>query len=479
MSSILLVDDDPDILQVLGTCFESAGHEIVTTTDPLSVDDLFSRRSFDAMILDVMMPVRTGWEVLERVRRSPATQNVPVILLSAIGDPANRVRGIRLGADDFLAKPFDPEEVLVRVEGLLARRTPGEGSFQGSLTRVSLGEVLQTLQQSHSNGSLEVITLTGRGEIALEEGLVVGAVLGRFTGVDAVLSLLGQKNGSFRMRDDGGSAPLLPRPLNVQGLLLESAWISDELERRAAFRGDELQPLRVARPDAVVPPPGLPTMPADWVRATVAARPGITLRQILDEAPSAAPRVHLAVAWLLEQGVLEGVAPATERPPAEGEELDDLLDELTRECRQRGFREPASLAVLIHPRAWSSFPPWLVALARRNASGARAVSVRMAAADGRSPVEIVFRSLAGNTDDTSLADFLGLIVWLGSEDVASVIPALETANRHFRPRALRLAVSSTGKADLPGSLATAHWRSTKEMPDSFTHLLEMLLSPFV
>ena len=122
MSLILVVDDDLDILYLLTAIFEYQGHRVRTTPDPDAVRSLLEEHRFDLMILDIMLPRRSGWEILEELRADPRTEHLPVIMLSASGDPANRERGIRLGADDFLAKPFDPDELIARVQGLLMRR---------------------------------------------------------------------------------------------------------------------------------------------------------------------------------------------------------------------------------------------------------------------------------------------------------------------------------------------------------------------
>src|SRR6185436_1388003 len=122
MSQILVVDDDPDILHLLTAMFECIGHQVCVTPDPDDVRPLLEKRRFDLVVLDIMLPRRSGWEILEELRGNPCTEQLPVIMLSASGDPANRARGLRLGADDFLAKPFDPDELIARVEGLLMRR---------------------------------------------------------------------------------------------------------------------------------------------------------------------------------------------------------------------------------------------------------------------------------------------------------------------------------------------------------------------
>jgi DNA-binding response OmpR family regulator len=119
MSQILVVDDDTDILRILTLALEYSGHCVHATPDPDEVRPLLAAQRYDLLILDVMMPRRSGWDILEELRSDPRTQRLPVVMLSALGDAANRAHGLRLGADDFLAKPFDPEELITRIGGHL------------------------------------------------------------------------------------------------------------------------------------------------------------------------------------------------------------------------------------------------------------------------------------------------------------------------------------------------------------------------
>lgn len=130
---VLVVDDDADILRVLRLAFEAGGHAVVTESDPLRVARVVAGAAFDAIVLDLMMPGRTGFEVLAELRADAGYAAVPILMLSSVGQTETRVRGIRLGADDFLAKPFDVDEVVARVEGLVARRGGLGKAFFGAL----------------------------------------------------------------------------------------------------------------------------------------------------------------------------------------------------------------------------------------------------------------------------------------------------------------------------------------------------------
>ena len=118
---ILVVDDDPDILQFVKMNLELEGFEAETApSGKVALEDAKTSPP-DLILLDVMMPEMDGLTVLRRLRNSPATANVPVIILTAKALAEDRVRGLDLGADDYITKPFDLEELVARVRTVLRR----------------------------------------------------------------------------------------------------------------------------------------------------------------------------------------------------------------------------------------------------------------------------------------------------------------------------------------------------------------------
>ncbi|MBT8213429.1 MAG: response regulator [Acidimicrobiia bacterium] len=118
---ILVVDDDPDILQFVRMNLELEGFEADTADGGLVALETAKARPPDLVLLDVMMPEMDGLTVLRRLRNSPATANVPVIILTAKALAEDRVKGLDLGADDYITKPFDLEELVARVRTVLRR----------------------------------------------------------------------------------------------------------------------------------------------------------------------------------------------------------------------------------------------------------------------------------------------------------------------------------------------------------------------
>jgi diguanylate cyclase (GGDEF)-like protein len=118
---VLVVDDDPDILQFVRVNLELEGYSADTAENGRVALDTAKDALPDLVLLDVMMPEMDGLTVLRRLRSAPATSNVPVILLTAKALAEDRVRGLNLGADDYITKPFDVEELMARVRSVLRR----------------------------------------------------------------------------------------------------------------------------------------------------------------------------------------------------------------------------------------------------------------------------------------------------------------------------------------------------------------------
>jgi adenylate cyclase len=122
-SRILAVDDNKQNLTLLEKALAAAGHEVVTATDGTTALKLIESAAPDLVLLDVMMPGMSGYEVCQQIRAKETTRLLPVVMLTALTDVADRIRGIEAGADDFLSKPFNREELLTRVKSLLRIKT--------------------------------------------------------------------------------------------------------------------------------------------------------------------------------------------------------------------------------------------------------------------------------------------------------------------------------------------------------------------
>ncbi|MGA2777230.1 MAG: response regulator [Steroidobacteraceae bacterium] len=119
---ILLVEDDPRLADMLLEYLGQAGFEVSVAALGASALERLSGTVFDAVVLDLMLPDMDGLQVCRQLR---ATNDVPVLMLTARGDAVDRIVGLELGADDYLPKPFEPRELLARLRAILRRRAPG------------------------------------------------------------------------------------------------------------------------------------------------------------------------------------------------------------------------------------------------------------------------------------------------------------------------------------------------------------------
>ena len=121
---LLVVEDDRPIAELLKYHFGSAGYTVTTTSDGDEALILIDEVKPDLVLLDWMIEGTSGIEICRRVRRSAKTAHLPIIMLTARGDEEDRVRGLETGADDFVAKPFSPKELVARANALLRRAQP-------------------------------------------------------------------------------------------------------------------------------------------------------------------------------------------------------------------------------------------------------------------------------------------------------------------------------------------------------------------
>ncbi len=152
MSYLLLADDNEDMRLMLRDLFRASGHEVALAQDGLQVLSSIQEREPDLVVLDHSMPGMNGFEVCRRIKQNPFTARIPVLMLTAQGTVESKVEGFAAGADDYIAKPFDPRELRARVQALLrlvqreSDRNPTSGLPGGRAidreinTRVERGE---------------------------------------------------------------------------------------------------------------------------------------------------------------------------------------------------------------------------------------------------------------------------------------------------------------------------------------------------
>jgi two-component system, OmpR family, KDP operon response regulator KdpE len=118
---VLVADDDAPILRLVRTKLQADGYGVITATNGQEAVELFERERPDIVVLDLMMPVMDGYDAMQQIRQAA---NVPVVILTARSAAPEKIRGLDMGADDYVTKPFNPDELSARISAVL-RRTSG------------------------------------------------------------------------------------------------------------------------------------------------------------------------------------------------------------------------------------------------------------------------------------------------------------------------------------------------------------------
>ncbi len=156
---ILIVEDEQELCMTLGDRLRSEGYEVDVAFDGKSGFDKMNQAAFDLVILDLMLPMRSGLDLCVDIRRSGFT--TPILILTAWSQSVEKVAGLKLGADDYVTKPFDTLELMARVEALL-RRSPSRPENQGVLEVYRLGPLVMDTRKSRVLRDGQPVNLTSR-----------------------------------------------------------------------------------------------------------------------------------------------------------------------------------------------------------------------------------------------------------------------------------------------------------------------------
>ena len=161
--TILLIEDDPDIVELIRYNLEREGYRVLTATDgELGLHEA-RRRKPGAVLLDLMLPGVDGLEVCRRLKQDEATRDTPILMVTAKGEESDIVAGLELGADDYIAKPFSPRELLARLRAVIRR---GSVSEKRGRTRIELRDVVLDRERHEVTHGGVVVPMT-RAEFRL------------------------------------------------------------------------------------------------------------------------------------------------------------------------------------------------------------------------------------------------------------------------------------------------------------------------
>lgn len=252
---ILIVDDDPWILRMISALLDKRGYEVITASDGEEGLEKAVRVRPDLLITDVMMPKMDGWELVRALRARAELAFTPVLFLTALSSEDDRIRGFRLGADDYLPKPFRFEELDLRVQKALERKgetrakvravadapvRPASArsvpALRGSLEQLGLSSLLVMMEMERKSGILQLERPGATGHLFVRDGRVVAARLegqapdDSHKGPNTVYHLLTWSSGEFEF---SAVEVLIEDEMQTSTthLLMEAARRMDELRR--------------------------------------------------------------------------------------------------------------------------------------------------------------------------------------------------------------------------------------------------------
>jgi DNA-binding response OmpR family regulator/predicted regulator of Ras-like GTPase activity (Roadblock/LC7/MglB family) len=222
--TILVVDDDIQTLTMLQLAFEAEGYAVLTASDGQQGISEALHNQPDLIISDVMMPDVDGFELCQTLKHRPETQAVPIILVSAKGETSSIIEGFRQGADEYITKPFNFQEVLVRVERLLrwVQKDRGASEISGNLAATPLFELLHFCEEHRISGDLRLTRqIQQPGYETMQQQSTVHLHLGEITRIDlddihdvaeALDALLEWNEGTFTIEQAGPQLPTNGHP---------------------------------------------------------------------------------------------------------------------------------------------------------------------------------------------------------------------------------------------------------------------------
>ena len=314
---MLVVDDSALIRQVISDTFVPAGMDVTTAADGMEALSHLKEFTPDLIIADILMPVMDGWALCEEVRRSAATRDIPFIFLTTERDVPKRIKGLEMGADDYVCKPFSKEELLARAERLLARAgrasaggaaadPGGPTKLSGHTDQISMADLLQLLSLNGRSGTL---SLSGESvaRVYFRHGTIINAETSGLKGEKALFRIMAWPSARFEF-EPGEPARAVEALLtgSTPSVLMEGFAHLDELRDLIAVLPDRSAGLRV--PAAMEPTLSTQQLTTTQRIILFAARGrGASLGTLVDTVPEKDLDVYAAVRDLMERGLLEVV----------------------------------------------------------------------------------------------------------------------------------------------------------------------------
>ncbi len=496
MGTIAVVAADPILGAVLQDRLRHDGHTVtlLAGNDALAAA---TTADLDLAILEVERDsLAAGIALVARLRRTEEWQAVPFLLLASSPEVSDRVAALRAGADDYLTKPCDLEEVVLRASRLASRARSVESHLQGDLANFPIWELMQFIANAEKSGELRLRSSEGDGRMSVSSGQVVAARWGRLSGRAAMITMCGLTNGTFELASRAATLPGVGPVAMIHEALLRSAWLRDELARRAERlpRTSAVLKRTGGVPDAASLDLDTSDLPLDEVLDHVAGATQARLFDLLRSIARPPAAIRLAVAVLVEAGALASAptddddAPLSTAALTSSLLLETAVTDLLGVARGVGFGTSAlPFAIAAGGSAW---PRLLELVADAGAYQEKSLerfaqqlatnswaSLSLPCDLGRLVLHLVRLSAASlEMVETMVATSAGVLLWTDSATDRATLTSVVARAEAMREPVSGLLIVPPAQLGLATELiaGTARWRVTTHEPYSFLGLFGLL-----
>ncbi|NOY68620.1 MAG: response regulator [Deltaproteobacteria bacterium] len=311
---VLIVEDESATIAFLDKILSRHGFKVTSASNGKEALKLIEADLPDIIISDVMMPEMGGFEFYRRLLQSSRTAVIPFIFLSAMDDPSEQLKGLRMGADEYLTKPLDAKNIIETMGRALEKagrlkNSESEVDFSGNLDQVGLNEIVQVLEINEKTGELTLSDKPGKpiGIIFFKNGNMFHASSGTLTGNEAFYELASLKSGMFRFII---KTPDLIENLSGQNmsLLFEAARLTDEAETLTELISGPSARFRIVSAD--IPNSIRNRTDSNHLeRITGLIKNSAKLREIIAKSGISRPHTEAVIAELIKAEVIEEDEP--------------------------------------------------------------------------------------------------------------------------------------------------------------------------
>jgi len=306
---VLIIDDSPVIREMVKDSFIPEGFEVLEAANGEDALKIAWEKHPDLIIADIKMPGIDGWEVCSQIRKHPYTSFIPFIFLTEKREVSDRIKGLEMGADDYITKPFEPEELVARARAIFNRMLKREEEkiiqsrgLRGSTQMMDLSDLLQLFGINNKTGILKVSHPRGMvGRIGFVAGRLTNAEVSGARGAKAIRRMLRWEEANFQVE------PLLDEKndMEIPGKIEEAIMSAKQEQDEFAVLKKQLKPETVIEPNPAAPNLKDISPIEARVLAALKEKGKARVEEILDWLPEFDTELYQAVISLLKKNLVK------------------------------------------------------------------------------------------------------------------------------------------------------------------------------